>query len=100
MIKKEDVLNALRDVYDPEIPVNIVALGLIYEINIDENQGTVKVKMTLTAPGCPIANYILNDVETVVKSLEGVKQVEIELTYDPPWSPDMISEDAKKELGL
>lgn len=100
MIKKEDVLNALRDVYDPEIPVNIVDLGLIYEINIDENQSTVKVKMTLTAPGCPIANYILNDVETVVKSLEGVKQVEIELTYDPLWSPDMISEDAKKELGL
>jgi FeS assembly SUF system protein len=99
MVNKEDVLNALRNVYDPEIPVNIVDLGLIYNVEVDEEKGIVNIRMTLTAPGCPIGFYILNDVESVVKELEGVKDVHVELTYDPPWNPDMISEGAKKELG-
>lgn len=99
MVTKEEILDALRNVYDPEIPINIVDLGLIYKLEIDENNGVVKLLMTLTAPGCPMGNYILNDVEMVLKSLEGVKEVQIELTYDPPWNPDMMSDEAKKELG-
>ncbi|MGB9694369.1 MAG: metal-sulfur cluster assembly factor [Caldisericaceae bacterium] len=99
MVSKEEVLSALKNVYDPEIPVNIVDLGLIYKLDIDEESGTVNVLMTLTAPGCPMGNYILSDAEVVLKSVDGVKDVKIELTYDPPWSPDMMSEEAKKELG-
>lgn len=96
---KEKVIEALKNVYDPEIPVNIVDLGLIYDIQVDEMAGKVKIKMTLTAPGCPLGTYILSDAEMVVKEVEGVKDVEVELTYDPPWSPEMMSIDAKKELG-
>lgn len=99
MVTKEEILNALRDVYDPEIPVNVVDLGLIYSIEVDPETGTIKLVMTMTAPGCPLGNYIVNDVEMVLRSLEGVKDVHVELTYDPPWSPDMMSDDAKKELG-
>jgi FeS assembly SUF system protein len=99
MVTKEEILNALKDVYDPEIPVNIVDLGLIYSIEVDPENGAIKLVMTMTAPGCPLGNYIVNDVEMVLRSLEGVKDVHVELTYDPPWSPDMMSDDAKKELG-
>lgn len=99
MITKEDVLAVLKNIYDPEIPVNIVDLGLIYNIDIDNDKGIVKIKMTLTAQGCPVGNYILSDIEMGLKNLEGVKDVKIELTYDPPWSPDMMSEEAKKSLG-
>ena len=99
MVTKEEILNALKDVYDPEIPVNIVDLGLIYSIEVDPENGAIKLVMTMTAPGCPLGNYIVNDVEMVLRSLEGVKDVQVELTYDPPWSPDMMSDDAKKELG-
>ncbi len=99
MVTKEEVLDALKNVYDPEIPVDIVALGLIYKLEINEESGAVKILMTLTAPGCPMGNYIVSDAEMVVKALEGVKDVQIEITYDPPWSPEMISEESKKELG-
>lgn len=99
MVTKEEILNALKDVYDPEIPVNIVDLGLIYSVEVDPENGAIKLVMTMTAPGCPLGNYIVNDVEMVLRSLEGVKDVQVELTYDPPWSPDMMSDDAKKELG-
>lgn len=99
MNKKMEITEALKNVFDPEIPINIVDLGLIYELKYDEQAKKVYVKMTLTAPGCPMGDFILRDVETVVKEIEGVEDVEIELTYDPPWSPDMMSEGAKKELG-
>ena len=99
MIEKENILNALKNVYDPEIPVNIVDLGLIYDIEIDQEKSFVTITMTLTAQGCPLGNYILHDVEMVTRSIEGVKDVKINLTYDPPWSPDMMSEEAKKNLG-
>lgn len=99
MVTKEEILNALKDVYDPEIPVNIVDLGLIYSVEVDPENGAIKLVMTMTAPGCPLGNYIVNDVEMVLRSLEGVKDVQVELTYDPPWSPEMMSDDAKKELG-
>jgi FeS assembly SUF system protein len=100
MITKEEILNALKNVYDPEIPVNIVDLGLIYKLEIDEETGVVKILMTLTAPGCPMGSYIVSDAEMVVKAIDGVKDVQVELTYDPPWSPEMMSEDSKKELGF
>ncbi len=99
MDKKMEITEALRNVFDPEIPINIVDLGLIYELKYDEETKKVHIKMTLTAPGCPVGDFILRDVEMVVKEIEGVEDVEIELTYDPPWSPDMMSEGAKKELG-
>jgi len=99
MVKKQEILEALKNVYDPEIPVSVVDLGLIYDIKIDENNGTVFVKMTLTAPGCPMSSFIMRDVEMVIRELEGVKDVKVELTYDPPWSPDLMSSDAKKNLG-
>lgn len=99
MNKRDEIMEALKNVYDPEIPVNIVDLGLIYDLNYDESNGKVYVKMTLTAPGCPMGNYILRDAEMVIREIEGVKDVEIEITYDPPWSPEMMSSDAKKDLG-
>ncbi len=99
MIEKEKILEALKNVYDPEIPVDIVDLGLIYNIDMDQEKGLVSITMTLTAQGCPLGNYILHDVEMVTKSVDGVKNVKINLTYDPPWSPDMMSEEAKKNLG-
>ncbi len=99
MVGKEEILEALKNVYDPEIPVNIVDLGLIYELTVDKEEGIVKIKMTFTTPDCPVGNYILSDVEAVVRSLEGVKDVKVELTYDPLWKPDMMSETAKKMLG-
>lgn len=99
MDKKMEITEALKNVFDPEIPINIVDLGLIYELKYDEQAKKVYIKMTLTAPGCPMGDFILRDVETVVKEVEGVEDVEIELSYDPPWSPDMMSEGAKKELG-
>ncbi|MCD6420246.1 MAG: metal-sulfur cluster assembly factor [Synergistetes bacterium] len=100
MVNKEQVLEALKNVYDPEIPIDIVNLGLIYGVDVNEDAGVVHVRMTLTTPGCPLTNLILADVKNTVKGLEGVKDVELELVFDPPWSPDMISEDAKKHLGF
>ncbi len=100
MVDRKQVLEALKNVYDPEIPIDIVNLGLIYGVDVNEDTGVVHVRMTLTAPGCPLTNLILADVKNTVKGLEGVKDVELELVFDPPWSPDMISEDAKKHLGF
>ena len=97
-LTKEAVLEKLKEVYDPEIPINVVDLGLIYDVQI--NDGQVYVKMTLTAPGCAIGPYIAQQVEWAVQELEGVKDVQVEMTFDPPWTPDMISEEAKKMLGL
>jgi FeS assembly SUF system protein len=96
MVKKEDILNALKDVYDPEIPVNIVDLGLIYGIEIEDDR--VKVRMTLTARGCPMAAPIANSVKERILKIEGVKDAEVEVVWDPPWTIDMISEEGKKIL--
>lgn len=89
----------LRLVYDPEIPVNIYELGLIYDIDIDDEKN-VKIKMTLTAPNCPAADFILEDVRMKVESIEEVKSVDIELVFEPEWDKDMMSEEAKLELGF
>ena len=98
MITKEEILEALKEVYDPEIPVDIVNLGLIYDVKIED--GKVKILMTLTAIGCPVGPLIVDMVKLRLLKLEGVKEVEVELTYDPPWPPDKMSEEAKKKLGM
>ncbi len=94
-----DIVEALRTVYDPEIPVNIYDLGLIYDFEVDENY-FVDVSMTLTAPGCPVAETFPGIVENAVKSVIGVSDAKVELTFDPPWTMDNMSEEAKLELGM
>ena len=98
MITKEEILEALKEVYDPEIPVDIVNLGLIYDVKIED--GKVKILMTLTAIGCPVGPLIVDMVKLRLLKLEEVNEVEVELTFDPPWTPDRMSEDAKKKLGM
>ena len=97
-VTKEDVVEALKSVYDPEIPINVVDLGLIYEVKV--NGGNVYVQMTLTAPGCGMGPHIAQQAEWAVADVEGVEDVQIEMVFDPPWSPDRISEEAKAQLGL
>lgn len=99
VINKEAVYIQIKTVFDPEIPINIYELGLIYDVLILE-EGKVKVVMTLTAPACPAAELLPEEVKTKVAQVEGVKEVEIELTFDPPWDKDMISEEGKLELGM
>ncbi len=98
-VSAEEVYQALKTVYDPEIPVNVVDLGLIYDVQVtDENN--VFVQMTLTFPGCGMGPHIAQQAEWAVQDLDGVEEVEIELTFDPPWSPEMISEEARMMLGI
>ena len=96
---EEGVIEALKRVHDPEIPVNIYDLGLVYELKISD-ESEVYIKMTLTTPNCPVAEDMPGIVYNEVKSVEGVKDVKIELVFDPPWDKDMISEAALLELGL
>lgn len=95
----EDVVGACRSVFDPEIPVNIYDLGLIYTIEIDA-ENAVKVIMTLTAPGCPVAGEMPGWVADAIEPLPGVKQVDVEMTFEPPWGMDMMSDEARLELGF
>jgi metal-sulfur cluster biosynthetic enzyme len=97
-ITKEEVIKALRDVYDPEIPINVVDLGLIYDCQVEG--GDIDIKMTLTFAGCGMGPYIAQQAEWRVAEIEGVDDVNVELVYDPPWTPDMISDEGKMELGL
>ncbi len=94
----DDVYEALRDVYDPEIPINVVDLGLIYGIEVD--QGNVDVRMTLTFAGCGMGPYIAQQAEWRIAEIDNVEDINVELTFDPPWTPDMITEEGKKLLGL
>ncbi|MBX2847123.1 MAG: SUF system Fe-S cluster assembly protein [Acidiferrobacterales bacterium] len=94
-----DIIEAFKTVYDPEIPVNIYDLGLIYGFEVDENY-FVDVSMTLTAPGCPVAETFPGIVENAVKSVVGVSDARVELTFEPPWTMDNMSEEAKLELGM
>jgi len=94
-----DIVDALRTVYDPEIPVNIYDLGLIYAID-SRKDGTVKVEMTLTAPGCPVAEDIPVWVRDAVATVEGTTDIDVEIVWDPPWDPSMMSDYAKIELGM
>ena len=96
---KEDVIEMLKTIYDPEIPVNIYELGLIYEIEVKE-QNNVDIKMTLTAPGCPVAQSFPGDIEAKVGTVPSVNEVHVELVWDPPWTRDMMSEAAQLQLGM
>ncbi|MFN3593272.1 MAG: SUF system Fe-S cluster assembly protein [Thiobacillaceae bacterium] len=96
---KERVIEALRRINDPEIPVNIYDLGLIYDLDIDA-QGQVAVRMTLTAPGCPVAQTFPGQVARAVEAVEGVSQCRVELAWDPPWTPARASEAARLQLGI
>ncbi|RPD42003.1 DUF59 domain-containing protein [Chitinophaga barathri] len=96
---RDQVEETLRTVHDPEIPVNIYDLGLVYKIEIgDDNK--VLVIMTLTAPGCPVAGSIMEEVNTKISAIPGVSSADVRLTFDPPWTKDMMSEEAKLELGF
>lgn len=100
LLKLEDeIVWMLKTVYDPEIPVNIYDLGLIYNVDIDDDKN-VTITMTLTAPNCPAADFILEDVRFKVESIKAVNNVIVNLTFEPEWNRDMLSEEAKLELGL
>ena len=92
-----DIYESLKAVYDPEIPVNIVDLGLVYDVQV--NDSDVYVQMTLTFPGCGMGPYIAQQAEWAIQEIEGVEDVQIELVFEPAWSPDLISEDARAQLG-
>ena len=96
---EEDIVKMLKTVYDPEIPVNIYDLGLIYNVEVDDDKN-VFIDMTLTAPNCPAADFILEDVRLKIESIKEVKNVVVNLVFDPSWSKDMMSEEAKLELGF
>ena len=96
---RDKVEEVLHNVYDPEIPVNIFDLGLVYEVKIGD-KGEVKITMTLTAPACPAAGEIVHDVQQKVEALEGVLDCHVQLTFDPPWTKEMMTEEAKLELGF
>jgi FeS assembly SUF system protein len=93
------IIETLKTVFDPELPANIYDLGLIYDINIKDN-GFVNIKMTLTAPGCPVAGDIIIEVDNKVRAIPSVTDVNVMLTFDPPWKKEMMSEEAKLELGF
>jgi FeS assembly SUF system protein len=95
----EQVVEVLRNIYDPEIPVNIYDLGLIYDLRVSE-EGEVEIEMTLTSPNCPVAETLPVEVEEQVKALDVVTNVRVYITFDPPWNKDMMSEEAKLELGI
>ena len=97
-ITQDQVYGALKEVYDPEIPVNVVDLGLIYEVDIDDDN--VNIVMTLTAPGCGMGPYIAQQAEWAVAEVEGIKNVSVDITFDPPWNPDLITDDGKMTLGM
>ena len=102
MSKKEleqKIIDTLKTIYDPEIPINIYDIGLIYEIDIDDDNN-VKILMTLTTPNCPVAESLPAEVKEKTASVEGVNKADLELTFDPPWDQDMLSEEAKLDLGL
>jgi len=93
------IIERLKDVYDPEIPVNIYDLGLIYNVDVDENN-KASIIMTLTAPGCPVADILVEDVRQAALAVENIAEADVELTFDPPWDKSMMSEEARLELGF
>ncbi|OYT48879.1 MAG: FeS assembly SUF system protein [Desulfurococcales archaeon ex4484_42] len=94
---RRKVIDVLKNVYDPEIPISVWDLGLIYELNIDD-ENVVHIKMTLTAPGCPIANFIVNHIADAIRNIEGVKDADIELVFDPPWDPTKMTKEGRKKF--
>ncbi len=99
-VHEDQVWEALKTIYDPEIPVNLVDLGLIYDVSIDQTSKVVNIKMTLTAPGCGMGPVLISDIKYRVAKVPNVSDVEVDLVFDPPWSRDMMSEEAQLETGL
>ena len=99
-INRDQIEKALDSIYDPEIPISLLQLGLIYDIAIDQDQGKVTLQMTLTAPGCGMGTVLVNDVQYRVAKVPNVKTIDVELVFDPPWSKDMMSEEAQLEAGF
>ena len=97
-VTKEAIYEALKSVYDPEIPVNVVDLGLVYDVQVTDSD--VYVQMTLTFPGCGMGPYIGQQAEWAIQELDGEEEVQIEMVFDPPWSPELISEEARAQLGI
>ncbi len=98
LVSKDEIVTVLKDCFDPEIPINIWDLGLVYDIKVDnENVG---IKMTLTAPGCMMGGMIAEEVKAKIKAMEGVKDAKVELVWDPPWTPDKMSQEAKAQMGI
>jgi FeS assembly SUF system protein len=93
------IINNLKEVYDPEIPVNVYDLGLIYNVDVDENN-SANIVMTLTAPGCPVVDILVDDITQAAQSVEGIETVNVDLTFEPPWDKSMMSEEARLELGF
>jgi FeS assembly SUF system protein len=98
LVTTEEIVKALKECYDPEIPVNVWDLGLIYDVSVDGDK--VHVKMTLTAPGCPMHTFISQDVKEKLQGISGVKEATVEVVWDPPWSLDKMSPQAKAQLGI
>lgn len=98
MVTMEEIVSALKECYDPEIPVNVWDLGLIYDVNVDADK--VRVKMTLTAPGCPMHRFISEEVKKRLQGINGVKEATVEVVWDPPWNPDKMSKEARAQLGI
>ena len=98
-VLEEKVVEMLKTVYDPEIPVDIYALGLIYSIDVSDD-GDLKIEMTLTAPNCPAADFIVEDARIKLESIEGINNVDVQIVFEPEWDKDMMSEEAKLELGF
>jgi len=98
-IMKGEIVEAIRTIFDPEIPVNIYELGLIYDIDVSQ-QADIEVRMTLTSPGCPVAGTLPPDVKAKIETIAGVGDVTVDVVWDPPWNMDMMTEEAKLELGL
>ncbi len=99
LLMEERIIKMLKTVFDPEIPVNVYDLGLIYKVDIDDEKN-VRIEMTLTAPNCPAADFIVEDVRMKVESVEDVKSVDVEIVFEPEWSKDMMSDEAKLDLGF
>ncbi len=93
------IINNLKEVYDPEIPVNVYDLGLIYNVDIDENNNA-NIVMTLTAPGCPVVDVLVDEITQAAQSVDGIESVNVDLTFEPPWDKSMMSEEARLELGF
>jgi FeS assembly SUF system protein len=96
---EEEIVKTLKTIYDPEIPVNIYDLGLIYNVDTDDD-GNVSIEMTFTAPNCPAADFIIEDVCQKIESIDGIKSAKVNLVFEPEWNKDMMTEEAKLELGL
>ncbi|HCM68624.1 MAG: hypothetical protein A2898_02360 [Candidatus Kerfeldbacteria bacterium RIFCSPLOWO2_01_FULL_48_11] len=99
-ITKDQVMEKLRTVNDPELRIDMVSLGLVYQVKIDEAINDIFVQVTLTTPGCPLIDYFMHDIHATLKTLADVGNVKVQLVFDPPWKPSMMSEEAKAELGI